>query len=126
MLPDLARSTGAPEAFLSKVLQALCGAGFVASHRGQTGGFEIRQKGRDAKISEVIAAVDSPIRLNTCLPPGGSCYRREDCPVHPVWARAQAAMLQVLDAQTIADLAAHQSAALLRSTESSEKAGRVR
>jgi len=53
-----------------------------------------------------VAAVDSPIRLNACLLPGLSCERMENCPVCPDWARAQGAMLQVLDAQTIADLAA--------------------
>ena len=106
MLPDLAQATSAPESFLSKVMQTMCRAGLAASHRGQSGGFEILAEGRNAKISSVVAAVDSPIRLNACLLPGHSCERKESCPVCPVWARAQAAMLQVLDAHTIADLAA--------------------
>src|ERR1035438_3602577 len=41
LLPALARATGAPQSFLSKVLQALCHAGFIVSQRGQAGGFEI-------------------------------------------------------------------------------------
>ncbi len=106
MLSDLAEVTGAPETFLSKVLQSLCRAGMVASHRGQSGGFEVLAAGRNATISSVIAAADSPIRLNLCLVSGDSCDRKAWCPAHPVWARAQAAMLQVLDTQTIADLAA--------------------
>jgi Rrf2 family protein len=105
MLPDLARAIGAPDSFLSKVMQALCRAGLVASRRGQSGGFEILKRGRNATISSVVAAVDSPMRLNICLLPGRSCERKENCPVRPVWARAQAAMLQVLDARTIADFA---------------------
>jgi Rrf2 family protein len=105
-LPDLASVTAVPETFLSKVLQSLCRAGMVASHRGQAGGFEILLKGRNAKISSVVAAVDSPIRLNVCLVSGRSCKRKKECPAHLVWVRAQEAMLQVLDAQTIADLAA--------------------
>ena len=105
MLPDLAGSTGAPDSFLSKVLQSLCRAGMIASRRGQSGGFEILRKGRNATISSVIAAVERPVRLNVCLLPGRSCERKESCPVHPVWARAQMAMLQVLDAQRIEDLA---------------------
>ena len=107
MLPELAVVTGAPETFLSKVLQSLCRAGMVASHRGQFGGFEILLKGRNATISSVVAAADSPIRLNVCLVSGDSCGRKAECPAHSVWARAQAAMLQVLDTQTIADLAMH-------------------
>ena len=38
-LPALAKATGAPESFLSKVLQALARAGLISSRRGQAGGF---------------------------------------------------------------------------------------
>jgi len=40
-LPALAEATGAPESFLSKVLQALSRARLITSLRGQAGGFEI-------------------------------------------------------------------------------------
>jgi len=110
LLPELARATGVPPSFLSKVLQELCHAGFVASFRGQAGGFAILENGRRATVSAVIAAVDSPIRLNLCLAPGRSCDRKADCPAHPVWVRAQMALLRVLDAQTIADLATESAA----------------
>ena len=105
MLPVLASVTGAPETFLSKVLQSLCRAGMLTSHRGQAGGFEIQKKGRRATLSSVIATVDSPIQLNICLATGATCDRKRSCPAHPVWVKAQAAMLEVLDAQTIAELA---------------------
>ena len=54
MLPALARATGAPQSFLSKVLQALCRAGFIASRRGQAGGFEMLPAGRKATVRTVI------------------------------------------------------------------------
>jgi Rrf2 family protein len=106
MLPELARVTGAPESFLSKILQELCRGGMVTSSRGQSGGFEILPAGRNATIASVIAAVEGPIRLNACLVPEGACDRKEACPAHPVWAGAQTALLKVLDSRTIADLAA--------------------
>ena len=106
MLPELAAATAAPETFLSKVLQALCRAGMVFSRRGKSGGFEILPKGRQATLSSVIAAVDSPIRLNACLVSGDSCDRKDECPAHRVWVKAQSAMLQALDEKTVADLAA--------------------
>ena len=105
MLPALARATGAPESFLSKVLQALCHAGFIASRRGQSGGFEILPPGREASIRAVIEAIDGPIRLNLCLVPGASCKRKPTCPAHPIWAKAQKAMLEVLNTATVAGLA---------------------
>lgn len=104
-LPSLAAATGAPESFLSKVLQSLTHGGLLVSHRGQAGGFEVSARGRESSMLEVIEAVDGPIRLNVCLTPEKSCPRKFWCPAHPVWARAQEAMLEVLEAAMIRDLA---------------------
>jgi Rrf2 family protein len=105
LLPALARATGAPESFLSKVLQALCRAGFIVSRRGQTGGFEILPPGRKASVRSVIEAIEGSINLNICLVSGASCKRKAFCPAHPVWVSAQEAMLGVLNTATVAELA---------------------
>jgi len=105
MLPALADATGAPGSFLSKVLQALTRADLISSRRGPLGGFEILARGRQASVREVIEAIDGPIMLNVCLTHGQSCNRKSWCPAHPVWVKAQRAMLDVLDGATIADLA---------------------
>ncbi len=105
LLPALAGATGAPKSFLSKVLQALCRAGFIASRRGQSGGFEMLPAGREASIRTVIEAIEGPICLNLCLTTGVSCNRQSFCPAHPIWEKAQEAMLDVLNAATVADLA---------------------
>ena len=105
LLPALARATGAPESFLSKVLQALCRAGFIVSRRGQTGGFEILPAGRKASVRSVIEAIEGPINLNICLASGASCKRKSFCPAHPVWVNAQEAMLGVLNTAIVAEMA---------------------
>jgi Rrf2 family protein len=105
-LPELARATGAPQSFLSKVLQSLARAGLISSRRGQLGGFHITQRGAAASMREVIEAIDGAICLNVCLIPGRSCSRKARCPAHPVWIEAQQAMMEVLSGATIASLAA--------------------
>jgi Rrf2 family protein len=105
LLPALARATGTPENFLSKILQSLCRAGLIASWRGKSGGFEILAPGREASIRTVIEAIDGPICLNICLISGASCSRKSFCPAHPIWASAQEAMLSVLNTARVADLA---------------------
>ena len=105
-LPELARATGAPESFLSKVLQSLARAGLISSRRGQLGGFHISQRGAAASMREVIEAIDGASCLNVCLIPGRSCSRKARCPAHPVWIEAQQAMMEVLSGATIASLAA--------------------
>lgn len=104
-LPELAQAADAPESFLSKVLQALTRAGLITSRRGQAGGFAISPEGVRATMREVVEAIDGPMRLNICLGSGKSCSRKMWCPAHPVWARAQRAMLEVLESVTMAELA---------------------
>jgi Rrf2 family protein len=104
-LPMLAQATGAPESFLSKVLQSLARGEFITSQRGQSGGFSITPRGRQASMRAVIEAIDGEICLNVCLMHGRSCPRKARCPAHPVWARAQEAMLEVLSSASIAAMA---------------------
>lgn len=105
LLPDLARATDAPESFLSKVLQSLSRAGLIKSRRGKAGGFAILPRGRFATMREVVEAIDGPIALNVCLNGGRDCDRKPTCPAHPVWARAQRAMLEVLMSVTVTAMA---------------------
>lgn len=105
-LVTLAKATGAPESFLSKVMQALTRGALIASQRGHAGGFMIAPRGRQASMREVIEAVDGPIQLNVCLGSDRLCARQGWCPVHPVWVKAQRAMLDVLESARIEDLAA--------------------
>ncbi len=109
LLPDLAAATEAPESFLSKVLQALARAGLIDSKRGHSGGFQISNRGRAASMRDVIEAIDGPVCLNVCLVSGRSCRRKATCPAHPVWEKAQMAMLEVLSRATIAEMAMEQS-----------------
>jgi len=113
-LPELAAATDAPVSFLSKVLQALSRAGLISSRRGQSGGFQISQSGREASMRDVIEAVDGSVCLNLCLASRRSCHRKPQCPAHPVWAQAQMAMLEVLSGAMIADLAAQAQRTKLR------------
>jgi Rrf2 family protein len=104
-LPALAQAIGAPESFLSKVLQSLSRAKLIASLRGQAGGFEILPSGRRASMRQVIEAIDGPIHLNVCLISQRACGRARGCSAHHVWAKAQGAMLDVLSNAVIAEMA---------------------
>jgi Rrf2 family iron-sulfur cluster assembly transcriptional regulator len=58
------------------VLESLSRTGLVSSRRGQLGGFEILDRGRQASIREVIKAIDDPIYLDVCLMDSSSCNRK--------------------------------------------------
>jgi Rrf2 family protein len=102
---ELAEAAECPEQFLSKVLQSLTRAGLVASHRGNTGGFELPVSRQEVTLLEVVEAIEGPVCLNLCLTADDDCIRQGWCPAHPVWADAQRAMLEILRAATIRELA---------------------
>ena len=104
-LSELARAAEVSPAFLSKVLQRLVKAGFIASRRGKRGGFEMLDRGRDASLLEILDALDGIPALNLCLL-DGSCHRSPWCPTHPVWKEAQERMREVLSAASLAQLVA--------------------
>ena len=104
-LPSVVEATGAPDSFLSKVLQGLTRANMITSKRGPSGGFQISSLGRLSSMRDVVEAIDGPINLNVCLSQRRSCERKNWCPAHPVWAKAQEALLSVLGTAMIAELA---------------------
>ncbi len=103
---DIASAVGAPETFLSKVLQALNRAGMLESRRGLEGGYAASATTGKVSLLDVVEVIEGPLRLNVCLGNGISCERQQWCPAHLVWVRAQEAMVQVLRGAKIADLAA--------------------
>jgi Rrf2 family protein len=107
-LPSVVNATGAPDSFLSKVLQGLTRAQMISSRRGPSGGFAISPRGRVASMRDVVEAIDGPISLNVCLGQRRACARKNWCPAHLVWVKAQDALLDVLSTAMIADLAAGQ------------------
>jgi Rrf2 family protein len=108
---QLAESTGVPESFMSKVLQALVRARLISSRRGLDGGFELMVSAEDVSLLNVVEAMEGPIQLNFCLGTGENCERQKTCAAHFVWAEAQAAMVAVLEKAKIANLARQTRAA---------------
>ncbi|HYG99323.1 MAG TPA: Rrf2 family transcriptional regulator [Terriglobales bacterium] len=108
---QLAESTGVPESFMSKVLQALVRARLISSRRGLDGGFELMVSSDQVSLLDVVEAIEGPVQLNFCLGSGEGCERQRTCAAHFVWAEAQAAMVSVLKKATIQKLAQQTQAA---------------
>jgi Rrf2 family protein len=107
-------AVGAPESVVSKVLQQLVQAGLVTSQRGMRGGFQLPRRAADMSLLELVEAMEGPTRLNLCLPQGPNCSRKEWCGAHPVWAEAQAALVNVLGKASIARLTPDSTANLAK------------
>jgi Rrf2 family protein len=101
---ELGRRTGVPQAYLTKIIQALARKGLVRTQRGTRGGVALVPRPQALSLRHVVEALEGPIRLNRCLVSPDLCDRTPRCAVHPVWARIQAVLTRELDAVRIADL----------------------
>ena len=102
---ELSRATDVSGHFLSKVLQQLVRSQFIRSQRGSGGGFALAVAASGVSLLDVVEAIEGPVRLDLCIEEGPSCDRKSGCPAHEVWADAQAALVKVLAAASIASLA---------------------
>jgi len=101
----LSHATDVSGHFLSKVLQQLVRSRLIRSQRGSGGGFSMAVPAAGVSLLDVVEAIEGPVRLNQCLMEGPSCERKSWCPAHQVWAEAQAAVVNVLGAASMASLA---------------------
>ena len=102
----ISHATDVSEHFLAKVLHRLVHSGLVRSQRGSGGGFKLAVPPSSVSLLDVVQAIEGPLRLNQCLQEGPACNRKSWCPAHQVWAEAQAALVNVLGAASMATLAA--------------------
>lgn len=121
-IQEIAEAEDIPPPFLSKVMQRLNQVGLVLSSCGKTGGYRLARPPSEITIAELIEAIEGPISLNTCLLYPKECRFVGECKMHPIWAEAQEAMLQVLRKYTLDALVTSVSEAKERYTKMKRKA----
>jgi FeS assembly SUF system regulator len=82
---DLSTSTHLPLPTVSKVLKLLTRKGFLASHRGASGGYDLAKNPTDISVAEIIGALEGPIGVTECSVDHGSCDKESTCNVRPHW-----------------------------------------
>jgi Rrf2 family protein len=102
---QIADVTQVPQAYLSKVLQALNRAGIVRSQRGVGGGVSLVKSPKQLTILEVVNAVDPIERITTC-PLGLAAHGKQLCPLHRRMDDALALMEEAFRKTTLAEVLA--------------------
>ena len=102
---DISERQNIPTPFLAKIISQLALAGLVTTYRGAGGGVTLSRPASDINLLQVIEALEGPIRLNRCVIEPAACPRNGHCPVHDIWANAQAELTATLASTTFAELA---------------------
>lgn len=99
---DLARSAGIPRNYLSKVLWVLGSAGIIDATRGSGGGYRLRRRAAEIRLSEVVALFDRQRPECRCFLGGErECLEQDHCGVHEEWRNVRASYVEFLEKTTL-------------------------
>ncbi len=109
LVTDIACTQRIPKKFLDTILCELKNFGFVESKKGRGGGYRLARSARSIAVGDIIRAIDGPLAPFPCA--SKTRYRRcDDCPneakcaVRRIMQRAQAALSEVLDGCSLAEM----------------------
>ncbi|WP_425388566.1 RrF2 family transcriptional regulator [Croceicoccus bisphenolivorans] len=86
---------------VAKVGQALVHAGYLRSVRGRSGGMKLAMPPEDIRIGHVVRKMEPTMQMADCP----NCVINRDCSLISPLDEAKRAFLDVLDRQTLADVA---------------------
>jgi Rrf2 family protein len=104
---EIAMRFGLSRAFVANILKELCAKGYVSSHRGVKGGYEISRPVGEVTLAELIDSLEQqPLRLAACSHPSGddSCTLAATCPVRRPIAAVHDRIHAVLRDVTLGEL----------------------
>ena len=108
----IAEESNIPPEIMAKILQRLAKKGLIVSQNGPKGGYALSRRPDDITVGEVIRALEGPINIVSCLE-DTSCKQMERCTLRRPVQRIQAAITNVLDTMSLAELASEDVPRLL-------------
>lgn len=107
---EVAERRGIPPRFLEQLFVALRRAELVTAVRGARGGFALVKSPAETSVLSVVEALEGPLTSNVCDSERESgCIKSGSCAAAPVWGRATAALRDVFETTSLAELAGVQS-----------------
>lgn len=101
---DLSLATRIPSPTVSKVLQALLGAGVLESIRGAKGGYRLARPASEISVREIINCFEGHIALTECNLDEGECEQLPFCTTSNNWKRINEAVRDALGSISLKDM----------------------
>ncbi len=105
-LADIADRQEISLSYLEQLFAKLRRGGLVRSVRGPGGGYLLAREDTETRISDIILAVDEPIRATRCTPgqPFGCRINKSRCMTHDLWEELGNQIYLYLSSVTVADV----------------------
>lgn len=109
-LADIAERQEISLSYLEQLFAKLRRGGLVRSVRGPGGGYLLARAADETRVSDVILAVDEPIRATRCTPgsPAGCKSNKARCLTHDLWEELGNQIQLYLGSVSLQDVVARQ------------------
>ena len=101
----IAEEFGIPPELLAKILQRLAKRRLIVSQNGPKGGYVLARNQDQISVGQVVRALEGPINIVSCLDHSG-CPQEARCNLRRPVQKLQAAISEMLDAMSLAELTA--------------------
>ena len=92
-----------PPELMAKILQKLAKQRLIVSTNGPKGGYTLARRPTEITVGQVIRALEGPINIVSCLE-DADCPQMQKCNLRRPVQKIQAAISQVLDTMSLAEL----------------------
>ena len=102
---EIAGRQGISEKYLEQIVSMLNRAGYVKSVRGPQGGYRLTKAPGEYTAGMILRLTEGSLVPVGCVEEDGAgCEREDGCATRMLWEKVHAAVCQVVDRITIADL----------------------
>jgi Rrf2 family protein len=101
---QIAEEFNIPTELLAKILQRLAKRGLIVSHNGPKGGYRLAAHPEEITVGQVVRALEGPINIVSCYADESDCPQMPRCSLRRPVQKIQAAIGQLLDTMSIAEL----------------------
>lgn len=104
-IKTIAERQGISDKYLEQIISVLSRAGYVKSVRGAGGGYKLANSPESYTVGMILRLTEGSLAPVSCLDGEvNTCERQEKCPTLFIWEKIYAAVNDVVDNITLADL----------------------
>jgi len=94
-----------PYKFLTKIMTELVKVDLVESIRGREGGFKLKKKSSDIKVSDILDVFNDSIKDEQCVLGIGFCNGLCKCALHDQWMEPKLLLQKMFRESSLEDIA---------------------
>lgn len=103
-LAEIAARQDISLSYLEQLFARLRRAGLVKSVRGPGGGYRLSRAAEALSVSDIMLAVEEPLKVTRCTSGGAGCVRGERCLTHDLWTALGRQIESFLGAVSLQDV----------------------